>query len=213
MAATKQRRVAASYKRYHGQLVVSGLESDSDASSLCLIDDNNEQPRVAPRYTPATPKFPRHPNPRSPPAPPVVNHTTAYGQVRRASAGDPLRPPPSPKRIHARDRSDSLVSTRSPMQRRRPGPFLELETLSRGATCITSAYQDKATGRVICLKVCNKKAADEDKYVAGSLQREAAAYKIVSKAPSLFVMQMHGAFQDFEYVYFAFVSFSFQPHR
>ena len=63
------------------------------------------------------------------------------------------------------------------------------------------------------MKVCNKKAADEDKYVAGSLQREAAAYKIVSKAPSLFVMQMHGAFQDFEYVYFAFVSLSFLPHR
>ncbi|VDB83154.1 unnamed protein product [Peniophora sp. CBMAI 1063] len=209
MAATRQRKTSVSplkLNRYHEQpaVIASVYESDSDASTLFLVHDDTPKTPVAPRFTPRSSKFPRHPNPRSPPAPPIVNHTTAYGQVRQASAGDPVRPPPSTRRTAPTARRGSLASSRPPMQRCQPGPFVELSVLNRGATGTTSAYEDRATGRVICLKVCNKKAADEDKYVAGSLQREIAAYKVVSKAPSPFVLQMHGAFQDFEFVYFAF---------
>lgn len=214
MAATKQRNASVyahisnrKHNRQRDQPCASGLKSGSDVS-LFLIHDHNEKSPVTPRFPPAS-KFSRHHNPRSPPAPPVVNHITAYGQSRRASSGEPLKLASSQRPNDLRSsytRRGSLSSAHPPpMQRRVPGPFVELEALNRGATCTTSAYQDKATGRVVCLKVCNKKAADDDKYVAGSLQREVAAYKAIAKAPSPFVLQMHGAFQDFEYVYFAFV--------
>ena len=185
---------------YHNGAVVQSSIQERRGLPACPVIHVPDEDQDA--YEPARPTI----SPRHLPAAPAMQCVGL--PFESPSATNP--PPTTPYRTPRRSRGLHWPSARlSPtkLTAQKLGPFEFLRQLHSGTFGSAVSARDLSSGRRVCLKVVNKRRIVPGSRESKALQTELQAYQVIANsAPSRFVMDCHGVFQDEGSVYFAMVS-------